>query len=84
MTVTQRIPAERLLGFDLQEGDSLRVVAVDPDFVFEVRRAEKPAGATGKASEWLQTARGSVKLDSGETLDDVRMGYYGSKYGITG
>lgn len=83
MTFTQRIPAERLLGFDLREGDTLQVVAVNSDFVVEVRRAEEPAGATGKASEWLKSARGSVKLASGETLDDVRMGYYGSKYGIT-
>jgi hypothetical protein len=83
MTFTQRIPTERLLGFDVQEGDTLQVVAVDSDFVVEVRRAEKPVATSGKASEWLRSARGSVKLASGETLDDVRMGYYCSKYGIT-
>ncbi len=83
MTFTQRIPAERLLGFDLREGDTLQVVAVDSDFVVEVRRPEKDATPTGEASKWLRTARGSVKLAPGETPDDVRMGYYGSKYGIS-
>ncbi len=83
MTFTQRIPAERLLGFDLREGDTLQVVAVDSDFVVEVSRAEELAAVGGKASEWLQSARGSVKLASGETPDDVRMDYYHSKYGIT-
>ncbi len=83
MTFTQRIPAERLMGFDLQQGDTLQVMAVDSDFVVEVRRAENPAAARGNASEWLQSARGSVKLAAGETPDDARMGYYGTKYGIT-
>lgn len=83
MTFTQRIPAERLLGFDLQKGDTLEVVAVmDSEFVLEVKRAEQPAATRGKASEWLESARGSVNLAPGETLDDVRMSYYGPKYDI--
>jgi hypothetical protein len=83
MTFTQKIPAERLLGIDLQKGDTLEVVAVvDSEFVVEVHRAEASAGVRGKASEWLQSARGSVKLAPGETLDDLRMSYYGPKYGI--
>lgn len=83
MTFTQRIPAERLLGYDLHEGDTLHVVAVvDASFVVQVSRAEKPAPARGKATEWLESARGSVKLAPGETVDDVRMGYYAAKYGI--
>ncbi len=82
MTFTQRIPAERLLGLDLREGDTLQVVAVNSDFVVEVSRPEKPTRVTGNASEWLRSARGSVKLAPGETPDDVRMGYYDSKYGI--
>lgn len=83
MTFTQRIPAERLLGFDLQEGDTLQVVSVNSDFVVEVRRDDKPAATKGNAGEWLRSARGSVKLAPGETPDDIRMTYYGSKYGIT-
>lgn len=82
MTFTQRIPAERLLGFDLRQGDTLQVVAVDSDFVVEVRRADEPAPAKGNASEWLRSARGSVKLAAGETPDDARMAHYGAKYGI--
>jgi hypothetical protein len=83
MTFTQRIPAERLLGLDLQEGDTLHLLAVvDSAFVVQVSRAEEPAVARGKASEWLQSARGSVKLAPGETLDDLRMNYYASKYGV--
>lgn len=83
MRFTQRIPAERLLGLDLREGDTLHLVAVvDSTFVVQVSRAEEPAVDHGKASEWLQSARGSVKLASSETVDDVRMNYYASKYGV--
>lgn len=83
MIFTERIPAERLLGFDLQKGDTLEVVAVmDSEFVLEVKRAEQSPAARGKAAEWRESARGSVVLAPGETPDDVRMGYYGSKYGI--
>lgn len=83
MTFTQRIPAERLLGFDLQEGDTLEVLAVmDSEFVLEVKRAEQPAADRGKAAEWLESSRGSVILAPGETPDDVRMSYYGPKYGM--
>ncbi|MFM2168908.1 MAG: hypothetical protein RIS79_3279 [Verrucomicrobiota bacterium] len=83
MTFTHRIPAERLLGLDVHEGDTLHVIALlDSSFVVQVNRAEDSAPAAGKASEWLESARGSVKLSSGETVDDVRMGYYASKYGI--
>jgi hypothetical protein len=83
MKCTLKIPAERFLGGDIQTGDTLRVVAVDPEFVFEVRREEYPAVTRSAASEWLQSVRGSVKLAPGETLDDVRMDYYGSKHRIT-
>ena len=83
MTFTQRIPAERLKGFDLQKGDTLEVMAVvDSEFVVQVNRAEPPAAARGKATEWLESARGSVSLAPGETLDDLRMSYHGPKYGI--
>lgn len=83
MRFTQRIPAERLLGFGFQKGDTLEVVAVeDSEFIVQVSRVEPPVATRGKASEWLESARGSVKLAAGETVDDARMGYYGTKYGI--
>ncbi len=40
-----------------------------------------PAKA-GKASEWLKTARGSVKALEGESVDDLRSAYYAEKYGL--
>ncbi len=84
MTFNQRIPVERLLGFDFQKGDMLKVVEVENSaFVVQVSRAEVSAPDYGKASEWLKSARGSVKLAQGETVDDLRMGFYASKYGVT-
>lgn len=83
MTFTHRIPAERLLGLDVHEGDTLHVIAVvGSSFVVEVSRADDAPPAQGKASEWLRSAKGSVKLEAGETVDDARMDYYASKYGL--
>jgi len=44
-----------------------------------------PAVAHGqrKASEWLQTAKGAVHLEAGESADDARMSHYAAKYGRT-
>lgn len=39
---------------------------------------------TGKASEWLRTAKGSVRVAAGESTDDARMAYYAAKYGVKG
>ena len=49
------------------------------------RSGEKPSAALGKgkASEWLRTARGSVHLAAGESVDDARMACYATKYGLT-
>ena len=53
MTFTQRIPAERLLGFDLHEGETLHVVGVvNAAFVEQVTRAEEPAPPRSKARYW--------------------------------
>jgi hypothetical protein len=83
MTFTQRIPAERLLGLDVHQGDTLHVLAVlDSSFIVQVNRAEEAPAATGKASEWLKSARGSVNLAPDETVDDARMDYYAAKYGL--
>ena len=38
--------------------------------------------ATGKASEWLRTAKGSVLATPGESADDARMAYYNARYGL--
>ena len=35
-----------------------------------------------KTREWARHARGSVRLASGETVDDARMAHYSAKYGI--
>ena len=84
MTFTRRIPADRLLDFDAREGDTLHVVAVSgSSFVVQVSRAEDASTSPRrKASEWLRTARGSVRLQAGETVDDARLDYYSTKYGI--
>ena len=37
---------------------------------------------TGTASEWLRTAKGSVRAAAGESVDDARMAYYAAKYGV--
>ena len=37
---------------------------------------------TGKASEWLRTAKGSVRVAAGESADNARMAYYATKYGV--
>ena len=39
--------------------------------------------ANGAASDWLRTAKGSVRAAVGESADDVRMTYYTAKYGVT-
>lgn len=83
MTFTQRIPAERLLGLDVHQGDTLHVLAVlDSSFVVQVNRADEAPALTGKASEWLKSARGSVNLAPDATMDDARMDYYTTKYGL--
>ena len=81
MTRTQYIPAGALLDLDVREGDTLHVIArQESSFLVEVSRGETPSQTPGKASEWLRTARGSVRLEENETPDDVRMNYYSTKY----
>jgi len=85
MTHTQRIPAEKLLGLDVHAGDTLHVVAlIDSSFVVNVTRSNDAAPAPGKASEWLKTSKGSVKLADGESAADVRMDHYSKKYSLKG
>jgi hypothetical protein len=83
MLFTQRILIERLPDLHFQKGDTLQVMEVENSaIVVQVRRDEAPVSSQGKASQWLASARGSVRLSPSETVDDVRMGYYASKYGI--
>ena len=83
MTFTQRIPADRLLGLDVHEGDTLHVVArLESSFVVQVSRADDLPSAQGKVGEWLRSAKGSVRLNAGETVDEARMDYYAAKHGI--
>jgi hypothetical protein len=84
MTFTQRIPADRLSGLDIHAGDTLHVIALHSSaFVVQVNRADAAAPSRGKASEWLRSAKGSVRLNANETVDDARMDYYATKYGLT-
>ena len=83
MTYTQRIPAETLQGLDVHAGDTLHVVAlIDSSFLVNVTRSDAAPAAQGKASEWLKTSKGAVKLADGESADDARMDYYTKKYAL--
>ena len=84
MTTTEKIPAKHLAQLDVQRGDSLHVLSVsDSDVVVEVRRrAAARNHSEGKASEWLRTAKGSVRLAPGETVDDARMAHLREKHGL--
>jgi hypothetical protein len=83
MTFTQRIPVDRLSDFNVHEGDTLHVIALlDSSFLVEVSRADDAPPAPERASEWLRSAKGSVQLAPGESVDDLRMHYYADKYGV--
>jgi len=83
VTFTQSIPTERLSDLDLHEGDTLQVIALlDYAIIVNVSRADDGPPAAGKASEWLRSAKGSVQLAPGESVDDLRMDYYATKHGV--
>lgn len=77
MTTIKSIPAERLSGLDVHEGDTLHILALkEAAFLIQISRTEMvPNVAPGKASEWVRSARGSVRLSPNETAEDVRMDY---------
>ncbi|MDB6005571.1 MAG: hypothetical protein JWR15_2558 [Prosthecobacter sp.] len=84
MTFTRSIPADRLSDFDVHAGDTLHVIALNSSaFLVQVTRADDAEPPRGKASEWLRSAKGSVRLDADETVDDARMDYYAAKYSLT-
>ena len=84
MTMIKTIPAETLSGLDVHAGDTLHILALtDAAFLIQINRTEaENMTASGKASEWVRSARGSVRLAADETVDDVRMDYYANKYGL--
>jgi hypothetical protein len=84
MTTIKTIPVECLGGLDVQEGDTLRILASrGNELVVVIRRdtGNEQVGS-GSISEWLRIAKGSVKLEPGESADEARMDNYSKKYGI--
>lgn len=84
MTTTGTIPARLLAGLGVHSGDTLQVLAVtDADVVVAVHRSDtRPAQRAGKASAWLRSAKGSVRLAPGESVDDARMAHLRRKHGL--
>ena len=82
MTVTKSIPTDRLRELDVHRGDTIRVPeAHEENIPIEIQGAESAKPSAGQASEWLRTARGSVRLAPNESADDARMVYYEARYG---
>lgn len=84
MTFTQEIPQKHLLELDVHEGDTLRVVArLNGTFLVQVTRSDAALlPQAGKASEWLGSSIGSVRLGTAESVDQARLDYYAAKYGL--
>jgi hypothetical protein len=86
MTTVTTIPADCLGGLDVRQGDTLRIlVSRGNELVVEIHRDTpgQPRGS-GSISQWLRSAKGSVRLKPGESVGDVRMDYYSAKYGLDG
>ena len=83
MTTIKSIPAEMLRSLDVQEGDTLHILALtEAAFLIQISRTDtNHKTPAGKAGDWVRSARGTVRLAANETADDVRMGYYAAKYG---
>jgi hypothetical protein len=84
MSTITTIATECLSGLDVQLGDTLRILAArDNEWIVEIHRnAASEPPCSGSISQWLRSARGSVKLQPGESVDDVRVDYYSKKYGL--
>ena len=78
------IPAEKLSGLDVHEGDTLHILALkETAFLIQISPIDAIQKTTpGKAGEWVRSARGSVRLAADETADDVRMDYYAVNHGL--
>ena len=84
MTITKTIPSTQLASLGLKQGDTLHVLsALDAAFIIQISRDEGVSSAPHrKATEWLESARGSVRLQPGESAEDARMAFYTKKYGL--
>ncbi len=84
VTIRKTISRERLTDLDVRPGDTLHILAItDAGTLIQINREdEKREPALGKASLWLRSAKGSVHLAEGESLDDARLAFYASKYGV--
>ena len=82
MTLTKTLPARSVRNLGLHAGDTLHILTVTDEAAVVLISHPEPAAAPARQSvrEWLQTARGSVRLAPGETADEVRMSYYAEKY----
>jgi hypothetical protein len=84
MTTTRSIPKDAMEGLGLRVGDTLRVLAFEDSSILLSISHEEPAEPSGRASEWLKSAKGSVRLAEGESPDSLRLEFYAGKYGIGG
>lgn len=84
MTTTGIIPAKLLSGLEIHSGDTLRVLAVTAsDVVVALQRDDSGASRpAGRASAWLRSAKGSIRLAPGESVDDARMAHLRRKHGL--
>ena len=83
MTLTKTIPAERLSGLDFHPGDTVHVISVNAtEVLVKIDRHDGDGVASpGRASDWIRSARGSVRVEPGESAEDVRQNFYAVKYG---
>lgn len=85
MSVTRTIlSAAAVRELDLHAGDSVHVLTGSQgSLIVQVRRSSEHAGPRPeKAVQWAQQARGSVRLEPGQTADDARRAYYTEKHGL--
>ncbi len=82
MSTIFTLSAKSLQELSVRQGDTLRILSSEGDqFVIELHRVSPPS--TDKSSSirtWLQTAKGSVQLGPGETVDQLRQEFYSQKY----
>lgn len=82
MTTTRSIPKDAVEGLGLSVGDTLRVLALEDSSILVSISHDEPGESLGSASEWLTSAKGSVRLADGESPDSLRLEFYAGKYGI--
>ena len=86
-TAADSLPSEqkeellRFLAMRLRKERILSKARIYSDEELAAMLTEDQRG-TGTASEWLRTAKGSVRAAAGESVDDARLAYYAAKYGV--